>query len=85
MEKWTFVKDALPEKPGRYLVIGRRYPNYPFIANFATSLSEVDAHAFTTIRPGFWGTDDAAIFAYHTILAWMPLPKVPEVPTHDPE
>ena len=30
-----------------------------------------------TIRPGWWNTDDEAIFEYYHVTHWMPLPNLP--------
>ena len=76
MWSWTDVKDCLPKENGRYIVVSKTNQK-PFMANFALNLSQVDPNRWQTHRPGFWNTDDVAIFSYPDILYWMPMPDLP--------
>ena len=73
---WTSVLDALPETNGRYLVASIAHSK-PFIANFSTNLSDLDPKRWHTSHPGWWNTDDEAIFEYYYITHWAPLPELP--------
>ena len=77
---WIKVKDRLPKKNGKYLVV-YKYFDYRSIdvVNFSTNLHKVDKYIFDTEkRPGWYEPDDeTGYFERTSITHWAELPELP--------
>lgn len=80
MIRWIDVKDRLPEKNGKYLVIvGSSFGTYIRLAGYRHDLFKLDNYDFKKGDSGFFDYDSE--FGYYKVdkvLAWMELPEIPE-------
>ena len=79
--EWINVKDKLPEKDGKYLVV------YTFfnckdigVVRFTHNLHKIDEYIFDTEnRPGWYESDDeVGYFEMTTVTHWAKLPAFPK-------
>ena len=82
--EWISVKDRLPEKDGKYLVVEysktfkKQYLN---VSSFAVDLHKIDKYDFyhEKDRSGFYGySSEWGYFKESDITHWMPLPEPPQ-------
>lgn len=86
MDKWTSVKDRLPNKNGKYLVTYgsnlNKHERFIEIAGYAKNLTNLDNYDFPKRefnRAGFYGYDsEYGYYEATKIIAWMELPAVYE-------
>ena len=81
MVNWISVKDKLPVKSGRYLVV-KHFFNYKRIEvmNYALNLSEIDEYDFgKKNKPGWFDSDsECGYYEVDGITFWAELPDFPE-------
>ena len=78
--EWISVKNRLPEKEGRYLVLTSGIIGIE-IAWFTSSLKQCFEHAFEDgepDRPGFFDCDSEDDWILDDVMCWMPLPEIPK-------
>lgn len=77
--KWTYIKDSLPKKNGRYLVINNNGFNIE-IRSFALCLEDIDKFDFKNRKTSGWYNYDGENGSFYEckgIIYWMPLPELP--------
>lgn len=88
-QKWVLVSERNPDEQGKYLTLSKSYSfehNHHYIydvENYAFNLSKVDEYDFPAEagydRPGwYWYDDEYGHIEDQQIVAWMPLPPIPE-------
>lgn len=76
MEGWISVQDALPELEGRYIVASPTHRR-SFIAHYTNNLKAISNHLSDVPKPGWWNSDDEAVWAYRDITHWTKMPELP--------
>lgn len=82
--EWISVKDRLPEKNGRYLVVVDDGCGSPYVDRlwFAKRLSLIPSFTYSIIednnRPGFYYRDTRNEWEIPYVSHWMELPELPE-------
>lgn len=81
--EWISVKDRLPDKDGKYLVVHTNVLGTEFYIStmkFALNIKKVDKYDFAGhARPGWYDYDST--WGYHewdNITHWTPLPELPK-------
>lgn len=76
MEGWISVQDAMPELEGRYIVASPTH-RHSFIAHYTNNLKAISNHLAENPKPGWWNSDDEAVWAYRDITHWQKMPEPP--------
>lgn len=85
MDEWISVKDRLPSKAGKYLVVVTGFlaglPPYVKTAWFALNLSDIPQFSYFNDtdydREGWYNGDSEGDWEETTVSHWMPLPEPP--------
>ena len=84
---WISVKDRLPERPGKYLVVSKtalaELPPHVKTAWFLKSMRDNSQFKYEgePNEPGFYNGDGEGDWVERYVTYWMPLPKPPKEET----
>lgn len=80
--EWISVKDRLPDKNGKYLVVYNCFQYKDIrVLNFANNLYKVDEYIFSGDKhPGWYESDDEVGYFERTDVSyWAELPPMPDI------